>query len=62
MKNIFAIHHYDSSRLMHSSKLEGLELAGFARRFFALVIDYNRRTVHTHCIIPYNHQPYASNT
>jgi uncharacterized RDD family membrane protein YckC len=39
MKTIFSIHHYDSSRLMHSSQLEGLELAGFARRFFALVID-----------------------
>jgi uncharacterized RDD family membrane protein YckC len=39
MKNIFAIHYYDISKLMHSNQLEGLELAGFTRRFFALVID-----------------------
>ena len=39
MKNIFAIHYYDTSKIMHSNQLEGLELAGFARRFFALLID-----------------------
>ena len=27
MNNIFAIHHYNSSRLVHSNLLEGLELA-----------------------------------
>jgi|ERR1035437_6772919 uncharacterized RDD family membrane protein YckC len=39
MKNIFAIHYYDTSKIMHSNQLEGLELAGFTRRFFALLID-----------------------
>jgi uncharacterized RDD family membrane protein YckC len=39
MKNIFAAHFYDTSKLMHSNQLEGLELADFARRFFALLID-----------------------
>ena len=39
MKKIFAAHFYDSSKLLHSNQLEGLELAGFARRFFALLID-----------------------
>jgi uncharacterized RDD family membrane protein YckC len=39
MKNIFATHYYDTSKLMHSSQLEGLELAGFTRRIFALLID-----------------------
>jgi uncharacterized RDD family membrane protein YckC len=39
MKNIFAKHYYDTSRLMHSSQLEGLELASFYRRFLALIID-----------------------
>jgi uncharacterized RDD family membrane protein YckC len=39
MKNIFAAHFYDSSKLEHSSQLEGFELAGFTRRFFALLID-----------------------
>ena len=39
MKNIFATHYYDSSKLMHSNQLEGLELADFSRRFLALLID-----------------------
>jgi uncharacterized RDD family membrane protein YckC len=39
MKNIFAIHYYDTSKIMHSNQLEGLELADFTRRFFALLID-----------------------
>jgi uncharacterized RDD family membrane protein YckC len=39
MKNIFATHYYDVSKIMHSNQLEGLELAGFTRRFFALFID-----------------------
>ena len=39
MKNIFTRHFYDSSKLMHSNQLEGLELAAFYRRFFALLID-----------------------
>jgi uncharacterized RDD family membrane protein YckC len=39
MKNIFATHFYDTSKLMHSNQLEGLELADFTRRFFALLID-----------------------
>ena len=39
MKNIFATHYYDTSKIMHSNQLEGLELAGFTRRFFALLID-----------------------
>ena len=39
MKNIFATHYYDTSKIMHSNQLEGLELAGFTRRLFALLID-----------------------
>jgi uncharacterized RDD family membrane protein YckC len=39
MKNIFAKHYYDASKIMHSKQLEGLELAGFNRRFWALFID-----------------------
>ena len=39
MKNIFAAHYYDTSKIMHSNQLEGLELADFPRRFFALLID-----------------------
>lgn len=39
MKNIFATHYYDTSKIMHSDQLEGLELADFTRRFFALLID-----------------------
>ena len=39
MKNIFATHYYDTSKIIHSNQLEGLELAGFTRRFFALLID-----------------------
>jgi uncharacterized RDD family membrane protein YckC len=39
MKNIFARHYYDTSKLKHTSKLEGMELAGFNRRFWALFID-----------------------
>jgi uncharacterized RDD family membrane protein YckC len=39
MKNIFATHRYNSSKLRHSNQLEGDELAGFANRFFALLID-----------------------
>jgi uncharacterized RDD family membrane protein YckC len=39
MKNIFVTHYYDTSKLMHSSQLEGLELANFTRRFFAILID-----------------------
>jgi len=39
MKSIFAIHYYDTSKLMHSNQLEGLELAGFMRRFLAFFID-----------------------
>jgi uncharacterized RDD family membrane protein YckC len=39
MKNIFATHYYDTSKIMHSNQLEGIELADFARRFFALLID-----------------------
>jgi uncharacterized RDD family membrane protein YckC len=39
MKNIFAKHYYDASKLKHSNQLEGLELAGFMPRFFALFID-----------------------
>ena len=39
MKNIFAPHYYDTSKIMHSNQLEGLELADFTRRFIALLID-----------------------
>jgi uncharacterized RDD family membrane protein YckC len=39
MKNIFTLHYYDSSKLEHSSQLEGYELAGFPRRLFAILID-----------------------
>jgi uncharacterized RDD family membrane protein YckC len=39
MKNIFATHYYDASKIIHSNQLEGLELAGFTRRLFALLID-----------------------
>jgi uncharacterized RDD family membrane protein YckC len=39
MKNIFTTHYYDSSKIKHSSQLEGLELADFTRRFIALFID-----------------------
>jgi hypothetical protein len=37
MKNIFATHYYDASKIMHSNQLEGLELADFSRRLFALL-------------------------
>jgi uncharacterized RDD family membrane protein YckC len=39
MKNLFITHYYDTSKIMHSSQLEGLELADFSRRFVALLID-----------------------
>ena len=39
MNNFFAAHYYDTSKIKHSHQLEGLELAGFTRRFFALLID-----------------------
>ena len=39
MKNIFAPHFYDASKIMHSNQLEGLELADFSCRLFALLID-----------------------
>jgi uncharacterized RDD family membrane protein YckC len=39
MKNIFAAHYYDISKIEQSSQLEGLELAGFPRRLFALLTD-----------------------
>jgi uncharacterized RDD family membrane protein YckC len=39
MKNIFTTHYYNTSKIIHSNKLEGLELADFTRRFFALLID-----------------------
>jgi uncharacterized RDD family membrane protein YckC len=39
MKNIFATHYYNTSKIMYSNKLEGMELADFTRRFFALLID-----------------------
>jgi uncharacterized RDD family membrane protein YckC len=39
MKNIFAAHYYDTSKLLHSNQLEGLELANFTRRFLALCAD-----------------------
>jgi uncharacterized RDD family membrane protein YckC len=39
MKNIFTTHYYDTSKIMHSNLLEGLELADFTRRFIALLID-----------------------
>jgi len=39
MKNVFATHYYDTSKIMHSNRLEGLELADFKRRFFSLLID-----------------------
>jgi uncharacterized RDD family membrane protein YckC len=39
MKNIFTTHYYDTSKIMHSNQLEGLELADFTRRFIALLID-----------------------
>jgi len=39
MKSIFAKHHYNTSKIVHSTQLEGLELAGFTRRFFAFIID-----------------------
>lgn len=39
MKNIFTTHYYDNSKIMHSNQLEGMELADFARRFIALLID-----------------------
>ena len=39
MKNIFAAHYYDTSKIVHSNQLEGLELADFNRRFFALLTD-----------------------
>jgi uncharacterized RDD family membrane protein YckC len=40
MKHIFTTHYYDNSKILHSSQLEGLELAGFGRRFWALLIDF----------------------
>lgn len=39
MNNIFATHYYNTSKIMHPDQLEGLELADFTRRFFALLID-----------------------
>jgi uncharacterized RDD family membrane protein YckC len=39
MKNVFATHYYDASKIMHSNQLEGLELADFTKRFVALLID-----------------------
>jgi uncharacterized RDD family membrane protein YckC len=39
MKNIFATHYYDASKIKHSNQLKGLELAGFTHRFFAILID-----------------------
>jgi uncharacterized RDD family membrane protein YckC len=39
MKNIFTTHYYDASKIIHSSQLEGLELADFIRRFTALLLD-----------------------
>jgi uncharacterized RDD family membrane protein YckC len=39
MRNIFATHYYETSKIRHSNQLEGLELAGFYRRLFALLID-----------------------
>jgi uncharacterized RDD family membrane protein YckC len=39
MNNIFASHYYNTSKIRHSNQLEGLELADFPRRFFALFID-----------------------
>jgi uncharacterized RDD family membrane protein YckC len=39
MRNIFTTHYYDTSKIMHSNQLEGLELAGFTRRYFALLMD-----------------------
>lgn len=39
MKNIFARHYYDASKIIHTAQLEGLELASFSRRFFAFIID-----------------------
>jgi uncharacterized RDD family membrane protein YckC len=39
MKQIFATHYYDTSKIVHANQLEGLELAGFTRRLFALLID-----------------------
>jgi uncharacterized RDD family membrane protein YckC len=39
MKNIFSTHFYDASKILHSNQLEGVELADFSRRFFALLID-----------------------
>lgn len=39
MKNIFTTHYYDNSKIMYSNQLEGLELASFNRRFWALFID-----------------------
>jgi uncharacterized RDD family membrane protein YckC len=39
MKNIFATHYFDTSKIMHANQLEGMELANFTRRFFAFLID-----------------------
>ena len=39
MRNFFTTHYYDISKIWHSNQLEGLELAGFTHRFFALLID-----------------------
>jgi uncharacterized RDD family membrane protein YckC len=38
-KNIFTTHFYDTSKIIHSNQLEGLELASFLRRLSALIID-----------------------
>jgi len=39
MKSIFAAHFYDASKIKHSRQLQGMELAGFTRRFLALLTD-----------------------
>jgi uncharacterized RDD family membrane protein YckC len=39
MKSIFATHYYNTSKIVHSTQLEGMELASFTRRFFAFGFD-----------------------
>jgi uncharacterized RDD family membrane protein YckC len=39
MENIFTTHYFNTSKILHANKLEGLELAGFPRRLFAFLID-----------------------
>jgi uncharacterized RDD family membrane protein YckC len=39
MKNLFGVNYFDTSKLVHTNQLEGVELAAFTHRLFAFLID-----------------------